>query len=468
MSTTALVWFRRDLRLADNPALQAAVKAHDHVVPVFIHAPDEEAPWQPGAASQWWLHHSLNALAADLEQHGAPLVIRRGDSLTALLELVGETGAAAVYWNRLYEPAVIKRDERVSAGLTKQGIHCEDFNAYLLLDPGTVMNKTGNPYKVFTPFWKAAQQLLQIRPPAPAPTLQALNPSPASLSVDELNLLPAINWYDGLATHWTPGEAAGAANLTDFINDAASAYKDDRNRPDLAGTSRLSPYLHFGEVSPHQVAWAAQQHLAEQPAASNGTDVFLSEVGWREFAHHLLVHFPHTVDQPLRPDFAGFPWRQVDEDDPDYLAWCKGETGIPLVDAGMHELWHTGWMHNRVRMVVASFLTKNQFIGWQAGTRWFWDTLVDANLASNTLGWQWTAGCGADAAPFFRIFNPVTQGEKFDPHERYVRQWCPELQGVPPGQAHAPWLKNAGSKQPIVDLKESREFALLAFKHARE
>jgi len=466
MSSPAIVWFRRDLRLTDNLALQAAVQAHDTVIPVYIHAPQEEAPWAPGAASNWWLHHSLHRLSEALAAAGTPLTIRRGSSDAELLALIDETGAAAVYWNRLYEPAVLARDTQVKRALEQRHIAAEEHAGYLLLEPGTVMNKTNAPYKVFTPFWKTAQQLLAVRPPSAAPALQSPMSQPESLSVTDLSLLPDINWYGGFEENWLPGEAAALNQLDNFIASTAAQYKDNRNRPDLTGTSRLSPHLHFGEITPHQVAWAAQQQLAESPAASAGVQVFLSEIGWREFAHHLLVHFPHTVDQPLRPDFKTFPWRQVNDRDPDYQAWCKGNTGIPMVDAGMHELWHTGWMHNRVRMIVASFLTKNQLISWQAGARWFWDTLVDANLASNTLGWQWTAGCGADAAPFFRIFNPVTQGEKFDPNERYVRQWCPELSEVPPGHAHAPWQNNNGPA-PIVDLKESRTIALDAYKTAR-
>jgi deoxyribodipyrimidine photo-lyase len=468
MMKKAIVWFRRDLRLADNPALQAAVADAKRVVPVYIHAPEEEAPWQPGAASNWWLHHSLQALAADLGAHGAPLVLRRGDSLQQLLELVDATGADAVYWNRLYEPAVIKRDARVRESLGERGIVTQDFNAYLLLEPGRVLNQSGAPYKVFTPFWKAARGELAVRAPARPPKLTSIKQSPAGLRVDDLQLLPEITWYGGLGENWTPGEAAALAQLDEFIQAPAADYKDDRNRPDKPGTSRLSAHLHFGEISPHQVAWAAQKQTAESARGAAGIEVFMNEIGWREFAHHLLVHFPHTTHEPLRPDFKAFPWRMPDDTDEAYRAWCTGHTGVPLVDAGMRELWHTGWMHNRVRMVVASFLTKNQLISWQAGARWFWDTLVDANLASNTLGWQWTAGCGADAAPFFRIFNPIRQGEKFDPHERYVRRWCPALADIPRGAAHSPWTADGTYPAPIVDLKESRAVALEAYKHARQ
>jgi len=464
MTTTALVWFRRDLRLTDNLALQAAAAAADTIIPVYIHAPEEEAPWQPGAASNWWPHHSLSALAESLLAAGAPLLIRSGNTAATLLELIEATGADSVYWNRLYEPAVIQRDADVRHALEDHDILANDFNAYLLLEPGSVMNKSAAPYKVFTPFWKAARSMLEVRTPEPPPQLNKAKNSLTSLTVDELDLLPTIQWYAGFEASWQPGEAGALDQLDQFVDGTVAAYTEDRNRPDREGTSRLSAHLHFGEVSPHQVAYATQQAVAEHPGCAAGAEVFLSEIGWREFAHHLLAHFPHTVAEPLRPDFKTFPWRMPDDDDPDYAAWCKGETGIPMVDAGMHQLWHTGWMHNRVRMVVASLLTKNQLISWQAGARWFWDTLVDANLASNTLGWQWTAGCGADAAPFFRIFNPVRQGEKFDPHEYYVRQWCKELKDIPVGAAHAPWTKVADYPPPVVDLAESRKLALELFK----
>jgi deoxyribodipyrimidine photo-lyase len=464
MTTTALVWFRRDLRLTDNLALQAAAAEADTIIPVYIHAPEEEAPWQPGAASNWWLHHSLNALAESLLAAGTPLLMRSGNSAATLLELIEATGADSVYWNRLYEPAVIQRDADVRHALEDHGILTKDFNAYLLLEPGSVMNKSAAPYKVFTPFWKTARSMLEVRTPAAPPQLNRATHSLESLTVDELDLLPTIQWYAGFEASWQPGEAGALDQLEQFVDGTVAAYTDDRNRPDREGTSSLSPHLHFGEVSPHQVAYATQQAVAEHPSCEAGAEVFLSEIGWREFAHHLLAHFPHTAAEPLRPDFKTFPWRMPDDDDPDYAAWCKGETGIPMVDAGMHQLWHTGWMHNRVRMVVASLLTKNQLISWQAGARWFWDTLVDANLASNTLGWQWTAGCGADAAPFFRIFNPVRQGERFDPNEYYVRQWCKELKDIPAGAAHAPWTKVADYPPPIVDLAESRKIALELFK----
>ena len=463
-----MVWFRRDLRLSDHPALRAAAE-RGHVVAAYIHAPDEEAPWQPGAASNWWLHHSLGNLAEDLDAAGISLIIRQGDTLEELQDLIETTGATAVYWNRLYEPAVRKRDAQVAQRLEEQDVTTKDFASYLLLEPGSVCNKSGDPYKVFTPFWKACQTTLDPVAPAKAPRLQPADAEPESLSLDDLGLLPEIPWYRGFEENWSPGEQGGLDQLDSFVDGVMSDYADDRNRPDIVGTSRLSPHLHFGEITPRQIFWAARQACEQLGDADTGAEKFLAEIGWREFAHHLLVHFPHTPEQPLREDFAHFPWRKPRKNDKGYRAWCKGNTGVPLVDAGMRELWHTGWMHNRVRMVVASFLTKNQLITWQAGAEWFWDTLVDANLASNTLGWQWTAGCGADAAPFFRIFNPVRQGEKFDPDELYVRRWCEEeLEDIPKGSGHAPWQVDGQYPEPIVDLGESRELALAAFQENKK
>ena len=317
MANTALVWFRRDLRLTDNPALLAAVADADTIIPVYIHAPEEEAPWQPGAASNWWLHHSLTALADSLAAADAPLIIRSGNSAETLLELIETTGADSVYWNRLYEPAVIRRDARVRSALEEHNILVNDFNAYLLLEPGSVMNKSAAPYKVFTPFWKAARSMLDVRTPTPPPQLNGTRHSPESLSVDELALLPAIRWDTDFEANWQPGEAGALEQLDQFIDGTVAAYTDDRNRPDRDGTSRLSAHLHFGEVSPHQVAYAAQQAVAQSPGCESGTEVFLSEIGWREFAHHLLVHFPNTVAEPLRPDFKNFPWRMPDDSDPD-------------------------------------------------------------------------------------------------------------------------------------------------------
>ena len=477
-----IVWFRHDLRLDDNPALTAAA-ARGAVVPVFIWAPEEEAPWEPGAASRWWLHHTLEKLSATLTQAGVPLVIRRGPSLAALQGLAKDVAATHVAWNRRYEPAVVKRDTAIKQALAAAGLVAESFNGSLLFEPSRVATKEGRPYQVFTPFWRA---LLAREEPAepvgPPRTLRAVSPARAAgraagrskpLSVDDLRLLPALDWATTMKQTWEPGEAGARAGLKTFLGRRLADYGGERDRPDHAGTSGLSPHLHFGEISPRRLWHAVRELAGGKPAAriAGSPEVFLRELGWREFANHLLFHFPHTADAPLRADYASFPW----VDDPVGLAaWQRGRTGFPIVDAGMRQLWATGWMHNRVRMIVASFLVKDLRVTWLAGARWFWDTLVDADLAANTLGWQWAAGCGADAAPYFRIFNPTTQGTKFDPDGEYVRRWVPELAELPSRDIHAPAeakpavLRDAGVAigrvypEPIVDHAEARKLALAA------
>lgn len=463
----ALLWFRRDLRLADNPALTHALDAAEHVIPVFIHASDEAAPWSPGAASRWWLHHALQALSKDIAALGGQLIIRQGDSLQVLQQLIAQIGATDVYWNRLYEPASIARDTHIKSVLKEQGIACSSHNAALLFEPWSIQNQQRKPFKVFTPFWRHCQTQLSQQPaPLPAPTSM---PSPTnaleSLPLTALQLLPNIPWDEGLRAHWQPGEAGALQRLQHFIDASAGAYANERDRPDRQGTSCLSPHLHFGEIGPRQI-------LAELNAQQVPSEAYVRELGWREFAHHLLYHLPHTATQPLDARFERFRW---DRNTAALSAWQRGQTGIPLVDAGMRELWHTGWMHNRVRMIVASFLTKNLRTHWLAGAQWFWDTLVDADLANNTLGWQWTAGCGADAAPYFRVFNPVLQAEKFDPQFAYIRRWVPELKSLPDRWIARPWqapsaeLDKAGIAlgreypHPIVDLALSREQALEAY-----
>jgi len=475
----SIVWFRQDFRLADNPALVAAVN-RGAVIPVFIHAPGEEAPWPPGSASKWWLHQSLAALAARLRELGSRLVIRRGPTLESLRALVKETGATAVFWNRRYEPAVMARDAKVNVALRGEGLKVESFNAALLHEPWMIRNQSDKPFQVFTPFWKNCRNEPAPAEPLPAPKkIPAPAKWPRSLALDELGLEPKINWSGGLRAAWQPGEAGATANLRRFLARAFDDYTGQRNRPDVIGTSRLSPHLHFGEIGPRQV-WHGLRRLAAQrglPVAKWRDSQFLAELGWREFAHHLLFHFPHTPTEPLRPRFKTFPWRK----NPARLrAWQQGRTGYPVVDAGLRELWATGWMHNRVRMIAASFLVKDLLISWSEGARWFWDTLVDADLAQNTLGWQWTAGCGADAAPYFRVFNPIRQGEKFDPHGNYVRKWCPELAKLPDEWIHQPHLapreilSAAGIRpgrtypKPIVNHALAREAALKAFARAKD
>lgn len=471
----SLVWFRTDLRLADNAALQAALKRGGALMPVFIHAPEEEAPWSPGGASRWWLHQSLGALEASLRERGSRLIIRRGPTTETLLALVKEAGAGALYWNRRYEPVVIARDAKVKETLRQDGVTVESFNGALLHEPWTIQNQSGGPFQVFTAFWKHCLAKPEPANPLPVPKkIAAPKKWPMSLALAELELEPKINWTGGLRASWRPGELGAEISLNHFLAKAFDKYGEQRNRPDLAGTSRLSPNLHFGEISPRQI-WHGLRRTALKrgwPLAKWRGSQFIAELGWREFAHHLLFHFPHTPTEPLRADFKKFPWRK----DAAWLkAWQQGRTGYPIVDAGMRELWSTGWMHNRVRMVVASFLVKDLLVSWQEGARWFWDTLVDADLANNTLGWQWTAGCGADAAPYFRVFNPTSQGEKFDPNGDYVRRWCPELAKLSAGWIHRPHqappeiLRAAGVKPgynypaPIVNHMIARERALEAY-----
>ncbi|SDU03295.1 deoxyribodipyrimidine photo-lyase [Verrucomicrobium sp. GAS474] len=479
MPSPALVWFRADLRLADNPALQAALARGGPVIPVYIDARGEEEAWAPGGASRWWLHHSLQALGDSLRERGSRLVIREGASLGTLQALLKETGAEALFWNRRYEPALIARDTRIKETLRKAGHAVETFNAALLHEPWTIANQSGKPFQVFTPFWKHALGKADPAAPLPAPDrLPAPKAWPESIPLAALELEPTIPWHHGLAAAWHPGEAGAAERVESFLLAASENYAGDRDRPDLPGTSRLSPHLHFGEIGPRQIWHAYRRHAARIAPASplwRGSR-YLTEIGWREFSHHLLYHFPHTAEEPLREPFAAFPWVK---DKARLRAWQKGLTGYPVVDAGMRELWATGWMHNRVRMIAASFLVKDLLISWREGAAWFWETLVDADLAQNTLGWQWSAGCGADASPYFRIFNPVTQGEKFDPLGRYVRRWCPELAGLPGAWLHRPWeapgdlLARAGIvlgrdyPKPIVDHAVARKNALAALSSIR-
>ncbi|MFO8005618.1 cryptochrome/photolyase family protein [Thioalkalivibrio sp.] len=464
-----LVWLRRDLRLADQPALYAAAQRGLPVIPVFVHAPEEEAPWQPGAASNWWLHHSLSRMAETLAQHGSRLILRRGTSLGTLLDVARETGADAVFWNRLYEPAVIRRDQEIKKNLREAGLVATSFNAALLHEPWRIATGSGDPYKVFSPFWKTCRKAGIDCAPCPAPSaLPAPDAGartgrgwPRSEALDQLGLLPRVRWDQGLAGRWTPGEAGALERLRGFLEDSIHGYGKGRDLPGRDGTSRLSPHLHFGEISPRQIIWILRE--AGLDLDSGDTEHFVRELGWREFGHHLIYHFPQTTEEPLNPRFLGFPWRESEQD---LRAWQQGRTGIPIADAGMRELWQTGWMHNRVRMIVASLLTKNLRLHWLHGARWFWDTLVDADLASNTLGWQWVAGSGADAAPYFRIFNPVLQGQRFDTDGAYVRRYVPELETIPAAQIHTPWQSDRKSRDypdPLIDLKTSRAAALDAF-----
>ena len=471
MST--IVWFRQDLRLADNPALAAAIERGEPVVAVYLWSPGEEGEWSPGGATRWWLHHALEDLGDQLRECGSHLVIRACDtSLEALEELVGEIGATAVYWNRRYEPAAVERDSMIKESLRDRGIEAKSFNAGMLFEPHQISNKSGKPFQVFTPMWKH-YQTLEV-PGVVEVDLAAMKPPrevPAGIAVEDLGLLPKIGWDSGFYQAWDPTRAAVLARIDQMREDGrAIAYLDDRDTPSIDGTSQLSPYLHFGQVGVRE-AW---RRLGDGSAIEQG---LRRQLVWREFAHHLLFHFPSTPLRPLRPEFEMFPWV---EDDTALRRWQRGETGYPIVDAGMRQLWHTGWMHNRVRMIVGSLLVKHLLVHWLEGARWFWDTLVDADLANNTLGWQWIGGCGADAAPYFRIFNPITQGEKFDRGGDYVRRWIPELSALPDRFIHQPWsmgdleLKGCGvvlGKEypaPVIEHAAGRQRALDAFARLKQ
>ena len=475
-SSPVIVWFRQDLRLNDNPALTRAAEQGRPVIALYI-LDTATAAWSMGGASLWWLHHSLDRLDADLQKrYGIRLVLRRGDATMILPALARETGADAVHWNRCYEPAAIARDTALKTVLKQDGVTVETHNAALLFEPWTVKTQAQGWFKVFSPFWRACRAMPAPAAPQRAPeTLARFAPSIASDALADWALQPRKpDWAGGLRDSWTPGEAGAAARLADFVDRCLRTYADGRDRPDRPVTSRLSPHLHFGEIGPRQI-WHALQMAAE--GGSRNIDKFLAEIGWREFSYHLLFHFPDLPERNFRADFDAFPWtgdRRL------LTAWQHGRTGYPIVDAGMRELWHTGWMHNRVRMIVASFLVKHLRQDWRAGQAWFWDTLVDADLANNAASWQWVAGSGADAAPYFRIFNPILQGEKFDPQGAYVRRWLPALADLPDRYVHKPWLApdsvldTASVKlgrdfpRPLVDHDGARKAALAAFAALRE
>ena len=479
-NSPTICWFRLDLRLDDNPALNAAIARGGAVIPVFIWAPEEEYPWPPGAASRWWLHHSLAKLDAELRNRGSKLILLRGPTAATLRLLAKETGANRVFWNRRFEPMLARRDEKVHRDLSDHGITPEPFLDSVLFDPEKLLNRSGKPFQVFTPFWKACLSSSEPSTPVAAKSqLSAPSTWPDSLQLAELKLLPKIDWAGGMRETWQPGYAGADSILRHFCDSAITNYCEGRDQPDRVGTSRLSPHLHFGEISPRRVwHFIKQTHNGRRGGElSIAAESFLCQLGWREFAHYLLHHFPHTAQEPLRSEFSRFDWNQ----NTDALRrWQTGQTGYPYIDAGMRELWSIGWMHNRVRMAVASFLVKDLRISWLEGAKWFWDTLVDADLANNTLGWQWTAGCGADAAPYFRVFNPVTQAEKFDPDRLYVRRWVPELSKLPNRWIHQPWnapnevLASAGIRlgetypQQMVDHDTARKEALAAFRALRQ
>ncbi len=475
-----IVWFRDDLRLSDNPALRKAVDSGAPVLCIYVFDDGLDGQRPLGAASKWWLHGSLEHLAGELEKAGASLEVFKGSAIDFVPRIAKAVGAGAVYWNRRYTEAGIAVDKAVKQALRETDVAAESFNGHLLYEPWEVTTKAGDPVKVFTPFWRAARATGDPARPLPRPrTIEGWpwkkGTSPAPVKLASLELEPTKpDWAGGMRDAWTRGEAGAQERLSTFLDSEMKGYADNRNRPDMASTSRLSPYLRFGEISPRQVWHAGHAALesGRSDAGRDDLDKFLSEIGWREFSYHLLFYNPDLARRNFNARFDAFPWKT---DSRALSAWEKGMTGYPIVDAGLRQLWTTGWMHNRVRMIVASFLIKHLMLDWRVGEAWFWDTLVDADPANNAASWQWVAGSGADAAPYFRIFNPIGQGEKFDPKGDYVRQWVPEIAMLPDRVLHSPWtaaphdLRRANIElgktypKPIVDHDDARARALKAF-----
>ncbi|MBC7725920.1 MAG: deoxyribodipyrimidine photo-lyase [Burkholderiaceae bacterium] len=447
-----IVWFRDDLRAADHPALTAAVERGAPVIALFVLDDESDGIRPIGGASRWWLHHSLEALSEALAAIGGRLVLRRGAAAAVIADLITQTGAGAIVWNRRYGGAERAIDTEVKESSRAAGLDARSFAGSLLFEPWTITTGQGGPYSVFSPFWRAC--LASGEPRHPLPTPSALPSSPPtgpeveSDVLDDWGLLPTgPDWAQGLRDAWTPGEAGAISRLGTFVDEGLPLYSEHRDEPAVLATSNLSPHLRWGEVSPYTVWHALDEVRRMSPGAKNPAK-FLAELGWREFSYHLLFHNPDMATKNFRPDFDRFPWAEPSEDT--LHAWQRGRTGIPLVDAGMRQLWKTGYMHNRVRMVAASFLIKNLLVDWRVGEAWFWDTLVDADPASNSASWQWVAGSGADAAPYFRVFNPVLQETKFDPDREYIREFVPEVDG-------------ADYPEPIIDLGDSRKAALAAY-----
>jgi deoxyribodipyrimidine photo-lyase len=478
-ASPSIVWFRDDLRLSDHPALHAAATSGAPVICLYVFDEPGTANSRPlGGAARWWLAQSLRALQASLRSVGSSLVLRQGPTAEIIAELARETDANNVFWNEIAQAPCLALADQVAGRLKQIGVTSQRFPGDLLVAPVHIRNKEGRGLRVFTPFWKRVQALGD--PPKPLLAPKNLEPAPdlASDPIESWGLEPVRpDWAGGLRESWNPGEKSAQSRLGAFLKTHAAGYSNDRDRPDRAGSSGLSPHLRFGEISPRQVWYAARFAAAERHALTGDIDKFLSELGWREFCRHLLFDVPDLATRNLQPSFDAFAWRH---DDAALAAWQRGRTGYPIVDAGMRELWHTGVMHNRVRMVVASFLVKHLLIDWREGEKWFWDTLVDADAGSNPANWQWVAGSGADAAPYFRVFNPILQGEKFDPDGAYVRRWVPELGSLPNSMIHQPWsaapleLASAGVElgktypRPIIDHRDGRERALAAYAKVRK
>ncbi|PWY54248.1 deoxyribodipyrimidine photolyase [Legionella qingyii] len=458
--STAIVWFRQDLRCHDNPALYAACKNHREIIPLYI----LEDPCESIGRSQgWWLHHSLSSLQKELKKHGLELCLRKGNALLILKKLMEHHAITEIYWNRCYEPASIARDKHIKKELTTLGIKVNSFNGSLLNEPWTIKNKNGEYFKVFTPFWKQCLKQIEI----PNTLIVDKWPDSPEINSDNIfnwNLLPKNpDWAKEFHAFWEPGELGALKKLDLFIQHHLQNYKKYRDEPSKTGTSRLSPHLHFGEISPWQVWRAIDQAQFQQDFDLGSVERFLAELGWREFSYHLLYHAPSLPHDNFRPEFDAFLWQNDNEQ---LKLWQKGLTGFPIIDAGMRELWRTGYMHNRVRMIVASFLVKDLLIDWREGAKWFWYTLLDADLANNSASWQWVAGSGADAAPYFRIFNPILQGEKFDPQGQYVKTWVPELAQVSSKWVHKPW--EAPQNELLITLGKDYPFPIVDHNLARK
>lgn len=470
---SSIVLFRQDLRVSDNPALAHAA-ARGPVVGLYVLDDTPPPDGRPlGAASKWWLHHSLVALDGAL----GGLVVRRGDPRKIVTDVARQVGATGVYWNRCYEPYAIARDTDLKSALQDDGLDAESFNGCLLFEPWHIKTQAGDPYKVYSAYWRACLKS-PIPRLHPTPKVKTERPEGISENLEDWALLPSKpNWATGFEAVWQPGEAGAHDRLDTFLDQGLSGYSTGRDRPDQDNVSRLSPHIHFGEISPRQIWAKTMRYVDDHPEVQKDAEKFLSEIGWREFAYHLLYHFPTLPERNWKPAFDAYPWVKNTNH---LAAWQRGQTGYPIVDAGMRELWATGYMHNRVRMVAASFLIKHLRLDWRLGEAWFWDTLVDADLANNAASWQWVAGSGADAAPYFRIFNPMTQGRKFDPDGLYVRQWCPELAQLPNKFVHAPFeapaeiLEEAGVvlgttyPNPIVDHAAARAAALCGYDDVKQ
>lgn len=472
----AIVWFRKDLRLSDNPALTQAVEENNEIIPIYIYEEGIPNAWEIGGASKWWLHHSLQSLCDHFDSFGIKLILKKGNPLAILESLIEETQATAIYWNRRYEPYSILNDSKIKQTFNKHRIECKSFNGSLLIEPWEVLTQKNTYFKVFTRFWNQSLKILDVPKDLPIPNLKRnTNINFLSDNLNDWELLPKNpNWAREFKQSWNPGEIYAQKKLVHFIENHLENYSVERDFPGCTGTSALSSHLTFGEISSRQIWNAINNNNVGKKSKTliESSHKYLAEIGWREFSYNLLYHFPKLPSDPFSERFQNFPWKKNES----FLkAWQKGLTGYPIVDAGMRQLWHIGWMHNRVRMIVASFLTKDLLINWTEGAKWFWDTLVDADLANNSASWQWVAGCGADAAPYFRIFNPILQSQKFDPEGKYIKQWIPELSNLPIKYIHAPWeapeeiLKKSNIElgldypNPIINHAEAKAKALDLF-----